>query len=390
MIRVTVLILALVTAAGGALLAWIGEDPADPSEWYCRMGLCGTTAPTVQTEPTNPFVWCDLAESKATAGDLEGARAAFREAARLGPNIPPVLIRIVNFEVANGELPRVLGYLRHVLELTPSYDAVIFRYLSRGGLKGGEVLRTVIPAPGEGSAAEIARRTKEGGRHATAPDGETRPRGDAARGWVSYLIGERSGDAESAYAWLHGHGGITPALRNQWIEYLVGVRRDYDRAITIWGEAQGDPDYPTKNRIFDGGFIRERIGGRMDWAITKHPGVKLETGKGLHLQFEGKENLTYGHVSQQTYLPAGRWQFEAETVANGLTTDQRPYFRIYDTGDPRRLDVSTPMAPERMAVEVNSPAGGSWVAVTLMRRQSEKFDSKIAGTLEIRRVRLRR
>jgi hypothetical protein len=46
------------------------------------------------------------------------------------------------------------------------------------------------------------------------------------------------------------------------------------------------------------------------------------------------------------------------------------------------------MAPERMAVEFPVPAGGSWVSITLQRRQSEKFDNKIAGTLRLKEVRL--
>jgi hypothetical protein len=93
-------------------------------------------------------------------------------------------------------------------------------------------------------------------------------------------------------------------------------------------------------------------------------------------------------VSQQTFLQAGRWRFEAVAEADGLTTDQRPFFRIADVADARRLDVSTPMAPERMAVEFPVPAGGSWVSITLQRRQSEKFDNKIAGTLRLKEVRL--
>jgi hypothetical protein len=128
----------------------------------------------------------------------------------------------------------------------------------------------------------------------------------------------------------------------------------------------------------------------MDWAIATHSHVVAQTGSGLTVTFDGMENMAYGHVTQQTYLPAGRWRFTADAEARDLTTDQRPYFRIYDAIDPRRLDVSTEMAPERMEVDFTVPDAGSWVAVSLFRRQSGKFDSKIRGTLQIREVKITR
>lgn len=151
---------------------------------------------------------------------------------------------------------------------------------------------------------------------------------------------------QMAVEWLRKRGAVTPELRNR-----------------------------GKNRIYDGQFVSERAGGRMDSHVAA-------------LTFDGRENTAYGHLSQQTYLPVGRWRFSAEVEAQGLTTDQRMYFRIHDTWDPRRLAVSTDMAPARMAVDFTSPAGGSWVTVTLLRRLSEKFDNKIRGTLRVREVRI--
>jgi hypothetical protein len=205
---------------------------------------------------------------------------------------------------------------------------------------------------------------------------------------VAYLIADRHPDAPKAYRELAGRGGITPELRNQWIEYLVAVRKEYQIALDAWAEAHAEEGYPARNRIFNPRFERARPSGRMDWAISRHDHATARAGGGLTVTFDGKDNLAYGHVSQQTFLQAGRWRFEAVAEADGLTTDQRPFFRIADVADARRLDVSTPMAPERMAVEFPVPAGGSWVSITLQRRQSEKFDNKIAGTLRLKEVRL--
>lgn len=224
--------------------------------------------------------------------------------------------------------------------------------------------------------------------HAALPDGEARPRGEPARGWVAYLIADRHPEAGRAYRSLAERGGVTPELRNRWIEYLVTVRKEYQAALDVWAADAKQDGYPARNRIFNARFEGARPAGRMDWSISSHEHVTAKMGAGLTVTFDGKDNLAYGHVSQQTFLQPGRWRFEAEAEANGLTTDQRPFFRIADVADARRLDVSTPMAPERMAVEFTVPAGGSWVSITLQRRQSEKFDNKIAGTLRLKEVRL--
>ena len=396
MIRLIAVAIAALALFGGGLLAWAhllsepGRGHPEPGRGHllCGIGLCGPTPPTIASEPTNPFGWSDLAEERASNGDIGGAREAFARSVGLGSRIPPVLIRVINFEFVNGELGRAVPHLRQILELTSVYDNLVFRYLSRSSLGAERILSEVIPDPGKGSAEELARRGRVTGGHARAPDGDIRPKGDAGRAWAAYLMAERRPEAEAAVEWLEKSGAVTAELRNQWIEYLVQNGKQYQKALETWAAAQREPGYPSKNRIYDGRFVRGRTGGRVDWTLTANSHVATKLGDGLTLTFDGLENTDYGHLSQQTYLPAGRWRFSAEVKAHGLTTDQRPYFRIHDTWDPRRLDVSTDMAPGQMAVEFTSPGGGSWVTVTLMRRQSEKFDNKIRGTLQVREVRI--
>lgn len=390
MFRVIALAMAVFAMIGGGLVAWVHSVETAQDDLLCRVGLCASVAPTTTTEPTNPFGWSDLAESLAASGEIEKARQAFAQSVRLGPNIPPILIRVVNFEVANGELDRSVPNLRHILELTPVYDNLAFRYLLRSTLSAERILHDVIPDPGTGSAVELARRVNGAKGHASAPDSDARPRGEAARSWVAYLMAERRPETERAMNWLQERGGVTADLRNQWIEYLVQVRKSYPQAMEIWAAAHREPGYPANNRLFDGRFVRERTGGRLDWILTPHPHVAAKMGNGLTLIFDGMENIAYGHLTQQTFVPPGRWRFTADVEAKDLTTDQRPYFRIYDTFDPRRLDASTEMAPEPMIVDFTSPESGSWVSVTLLRRQSAKFDNKIKGTMHIREVRISR
>jgi hypothetical protein len=251
-----------------------------------------------------------------------------------------------------------------------------------------KILAEAIPDPaGDRPAGRAAGRAAD---HASAPSGDRRPAGDPGRAWAAWLMAERRPEAEAAFAWLESKGAVTPELRDRWVDYLVRVRKDYARAVALWAAAYPEPGYPEANRIFDGRFRRTGPNGRLGWVAHKHPHAATKTGDGLTVTFDGKENTSYNQLTQETFVPEGRWRFSASAEDGGLTTDQRPYFRIYDTADPRRLDASTPMAPEPMAVEFTSPPGGSWVTVALLRRQSEKFDNKIKGTLRVKEVRIGR
>jgi hypothetical protein len=390
MVRLIAIALSALCLIGGGIFTWSHLSEKGEDDFLCQAGFCGVISATYTNEPINPFGWSDLAEQKGEAGDMAGAREAFRRSLQLGPNIPQVLIRYVNFEVANGQIVRVLPQLRHILELTNAYDNLVFRYVVRSEMDSKQVLAEVIPDPGRGSAEEMAKRAAGAGGHATAPDGEGRPRGDAARAWTSYLLAERRPEAESTYGWLAERGGVTPGLRNQWIEYLIQVRKDYAKAVATWAAAHTDREYPGENRVFNGGFVRERTEGRLDWSLATHPRVTAKMGDGLRLTFDGQENIAYGHLSQQTFVPAGAWRFVADADAEGLSTDQRPFFRVHDTFDARRLDVTTAMAPEPMTVDFTVPTGGSWVTITFLRRQSGKFDNKLKGVIRVKKVTIKR
>lgn len=387
MSRLIAIFLSTLSLIGGGTFAWAHLAGLPAEHVLCRLGVCGTLTYSTDNEPLNPFAWSDLAEARAASGDNKGAQDAFARSLQLGPNIPPILLRVINFAVQNGNLDTVISPIRHVLELTNVYDNILFRYLVRSGLPPERILAEAIP---DSSDSTMSTTHAADANEGIAPVGDRRPAGDPGRAWAAFLMAERRPEAGAAYRWLEAKGAVTPALRNQWVEYLVQVQRDYPQAVQTWAAAYREAGYPETNRVFNSRFARTPAGGRMDWVLPRHPHVQLKTGDGLLVTFDGKENTAFGSISQQTYLPAGRWRFTAEAVADGLTTNQRPYFRIYDSSDPRRLDASTPMAPERMTVEFVSPAGGSWVTIVLIRRQSEKFDNKIAGSLRLREVRIGR
>ena len=80
--------------------------------------------------------------------------------------------------------------------------------------------------------------------------------------------------------------------------------------------------------------------------------------------------------------------FRASVKTDGLTTDQGPYFRIFDAENLGKLDVQTEQILEPadwVAFEKAFvvPPNTYLLEVQIVRKASWKFDSKIAGTLWI-------
>jgi hypothetical protein len=130
-----------------------------------------------------------------------------------------------------------------------------------------------------------------------------------------------------------------------------------------------------------------------DWTLGSSPAVAVTRANGLDVRFLGTENVAFSGVRQFTVVPPGRYRFSAEVSSDNLTTDQGPFFRIFDPANPARLNAES--AP------ILGTAGRSWItveftvasqtkalAVQLERRPSQRFDNRISGTLHIHQVSL--
>src|SRR5450432_3808080 len=53
-------------------------------------------------EPASPFRWCDLGEAYLLGGDVEKARVCYLRGSALGPRMPPVQLRLCNFQIRTG------------------------------------------------------------------------------------------------------------------------------------------------------------------------------------------------------------------------------------------------------------------------------------------------
>ena len=74
---------------------------------------------------------------------------------------------------------------------------------------------------------------------------------------------------------------------------------------------------------------------------SSSPAVAVTRANGLEVRFSGTENVAFSGVRQFTVVPPGRYRLSAEVSSDNLTTDQGPFFRIFDLANPSRLNLET-------------------------------------------------
>jgi tetratricopeptide (TPR) repeat protein len=84
-------------------------------------------------DPASPFRWCDLGEAYLLGGDMEKARVCYLRGSALGPRMPPVQLRLCNFQIRTGDLSNAAVCLAELLSTAPAYRQMIFSYYDRLG-----------------------------------------------------------------------------------------------------------------------------------------------------------------------------------------------------------------------------------------------------------------
>ena len=99
------------------------------------------------------------------------------------------------------------------------------------------------------------------------------------------------------------------------------------------------------DRLFNRRFASPPKPVPLDWNFGN--GAEFELRDGLHIHFNGTEPGRIAAVSQMTPVTPGLYRFSAVVSSTDITTDQGPFFRIFDAGNPQRLDVQTRAFLER-------------------------------------------
>lgn len=356
-------LLAAALAVGAGYAPRYLITPANPAE-------------AVALSPANPYHWAGFAESLARQNRIAEARAAFDQALARSHEVPQIWLRCANFHFSLNEPAAALPLAARVIRLVPDYDDILFSYFERFGVPPDEILAALGPAP--------------------------RP----AQAYLQYLLGANDLSG-AALVWTHlsTRNQTTLPLASAYLDSLLRHRR-YSTASSVWsawlGPARRD-DYPSPNLLYNASFDRAPSGAPLDWrivpspaAVTSFDAAQFHHGsQALRLQFTGVENVSYGHVTQTVPVFPGQYSFSFWFRADSLTTDEGLRLELTDVDNPARFAVSsdpiTGSCPwTRRQLSFSVPAATRAIALRVTRHPSVRFDNKIAGTLWLDQLVLRR
>src|SRR3984957_15622587 len=352
------------------------------SSHLCRAGLCrydqvfaaidaggmglGNVSTLLNLDPSNPLVWCTYAEQLSAAGHLPEAASAFEHAVSLGPGMSPVLMRSANFDFAQGRVDHGFAITNRILRQTDTFDQVLFSYLTHSGLPVSRLAGVAVPAA---------------------------PR--AARSWFSWLRSAGSdADLRDLWSWMRQNRLLDQKSATDFA-WSFWQRKAFNTAQDVWADWRGPlrGGYLQPQRLANLCFHDAPDGSPFDWTLTPAAGVAMKRNDGLEIRFSGTENIGFANVRQFTTVSSGPYRFSAEISAEDLTTDQGPFFHIFDPVNPNRLNVESSPAKGTVArswitLNVSVPLGTQAVQIQIERRPSQKFDNKIAGALRVYQVSL--
>jgi hypothetical protein len=182
--------------------------------------------------------------------------------------------------------------------------------------------------------------------------------------------------------------------------------RQYEIAARSWALylSHRSNGYLESNWLFNGDFESEPSGTAFDWTLENlnedvkvalDASVARSGAQSLRVRFGGKENVSYSHTSQTTFVTPGVYRFQAFVRTEDITTDQGIGFHIFDVEESSRVDVRTERVCgttdwKRIEQIVRVPHEARLLRVQLVRPASLKFDSLIKGTAWIDAVSLAR
>lgn len=354
----------------------------DPNSWYCRAGLCRfdqifaspphpgglltDVAALVNEDPSNPMVWCTYAELLSAQGRTAEATSVFDRAVSLGPGMSPVLMRAATFDFSYGREDEGFQIANRILRQTDAFDRDLFEILNDTGIGTAALLGTAVPAT---------------------------PR--AARSWLALLREEGSdNDLLKTWAWMRKNG-LADQKSAVSVTSTLWERKSYRSAQKLWADWLGPADgrYLRPQRLTDTHFENEPDGSPFDWTVDISPSVEISRRDGLNVRFTGTENIAFGQVHQFATASPGPYRLSVEISADSITTDQGPFFHVFDPTSPNRLSVETAqikgsVSKSWLKRDFEVPPGTEALEVQIERRPSLRFDDNITGVLHVYQVSL--
>jgi tetratricopeptide (TPR) repeat protein len=333
-----------------------------------------------QLSPYNAGYWADLGAAYEWAGRNNDALRAFTRARALFPNSPEINWKAANFYVRTRRTSEALAALQKALLEDGTKERQVFVLAVNATNDDQEILDQMLPL-----------------------------RGPVILDYLNFQI--ETGRMESAdQTWATLLESKLPFELTRSFPYLDALiqRRDVDRLAAAWAALR--TRFPQEvcaresksNLITNGDFAFAPLNGGLDWrvipvqgaAVNEDASVGVTGSKSLRIDFDGKQNLEYGHVLQ--YVPVSPntiYTFSAYMRVQGITTDSGPRFEVLDAYDPSKLFVSTENVTgtsdwSAHQLEFKTTADTHMLIVKIARPASHKFGNQLAGTIWIARVTL--
>ena len=278
----------------------------------------------------------------------------------------PVLMRAANFDFSHGRAEHGFQMANRILQQTDAFDQILFSYLTHSGVGTSRLLGTAVPATAR-----------------------------AARSWLSWLRAYGSDqDLLQTWSWMR-QNGLADQRSAVDLSWTLWQRKSFHSAQDVWADwlRPSRDGYLHPQRLANARFQDEPNGSPFDWTLSALPAVEISRRDGLDVRFSGKENVDFTQVHQFATVNPGRYRFSTEISAEEITTDQRPFFHVFDAANPAQISVQTPqvkgtVSKSWVTVDFQVPAGTQALQVQLERHPSRRFDNNIAGTLHIYQISL--
>jgi len=161
-----------------------------------------------------------------------------------------------------------------------------------------------------------------------------------------------------------------------------------EEATEVWEAWTGRPP----EGAYNGGFEEEPLQSAFGWRLRAPSGVQVRrtsefpyAGRyALHIEFSGKANVDFHHVSQIVPVLGGRaYRLSFAQRGENLTTDQGVFLQVLGRdcrgllAEGEAIQGSLPWREEILEIQV--PEGCHALMLRIRRVESLKFDNKISG-----------
>ncbi|HZX13291.1 MAG TPA: hypothetical protein VFF49_02715 [Thermodesulfobacteriota bacterium] len=183
-----------------------------------------------------------------------------------------------------------------------------------------------------------------------------------------------------------------------YIEFLIRKNRGSD-AFSIWSEVIGKSE--NNSLIWNGGFEHELLGRGFDWKTQKADGVSIDFDwekrfqgtKSLRVEFDGKHNIDFYHISQVITLePDTDYLLTSYMATREITTRNGISWEVYCYPTGSMTKATEPLTEtagwKRVELSFHTPSDCKSILLRLRRYKSPKLDRYISGTAWIDDVKL--